>query len=35
VYVRYLREKLGDDGRTLIRSVRGVGYSLEPSDERD
>ena len=35
VYVRYLREKLGDDERTLIRSVRGVGYSLEPSDERD
>jgi DNA-binding response OmpR family regulator len=35
VYIRYLREKLGDDDRTLIRSVRGVGYSLEPSDERD
>jgi DNA-binding response OmpR family regulator len=32
VYVRYLREKLGDDDRTLIRSVRGVGYALEPSD---
>jgi DNA-binding response OmpR family regulator len=30
VYVRYLREKLGDDDRNLIRSVRGVGYSLEP-----
>jgi DNA-binding response OmpR family regulator len=35
VYVRYLREKLGDEDRTLIRSVRGVGYSLEPSDERE
>src|SRR4051794_11562688 len=33
VYIRYLREKLGDEERTLIRSVRGVGYSLEPSDE--
>ena len=35
VYVRYLREKLGDEERTLIRSVRGVGYSLEPVDEKD
>src|SRR5438874_2138656 len=32
VYIRYLREKLGDDDRRLIRSVRGVGYSLEPPD---
>ncbi|MDQ6693499.1 MAG: response regulator transcription factor [Chloroflexota bacterium] len=31
VYVRYLREKLGDESRTLIRSLRGVGYALEPS----
>jgi DNA-binding response OmpR family regulator len=31
VYVRYLREKLADEERNLIRSVRGVGYSLEPS----
>jgi two-component system, OmpR family, response regulator MprA len=31
VYVRYLREKLGDEERNLIRSVRGVGYSLEPA----
>jgi DNA-binding response OmpR family regulator len=31
VYVRNLREKLGDEDRNLIRSVRGVGYSLEPS----
>jgi DNA-binding response OmpR family regulator len=30
VHVRHLREKLGDDQRTLIRSVRGVGYALEP-----
>ncbi len=34
VYVRYLREKLGDDERSLIRSVRGVGYTLEPVDEQ-
>ena len=33
VYIRYLREKLGDDERSLIRSVRGVGYTLEPPDE--
>jgi DNA-binding response OmpR family regulator len=32
VYIRYLREKLSDDDRRLIRSVRGVGYSLEPPD---
>ncbi|MGI8588228.1 MAG: response regulator transcription factor [Chloroflexia bacterium] len=30
VYIRYLREKLSDNDRRLIRSVRGVGYSLEP-----
>src|SRR5438552_3638852 len=34
VYVRYLREKLGDNERTLIRSVRGVGYTLDPTDEK-
>src|SRR5438874_10955322 len=34
VYVRYLREKLGDEERTLIRSVRGVGYTLDPADEK-
>lgn len=27
-YVYYLRRKLGDDGRSLIRTVRGVGYLL-------
>lgn len=27
-YVYYLRRKLGDPGRTLIRTVRGVGYRL-------
>jgi two-component system OmpR family response regulator len=32
VYVRYLREKLGDRKRTLIRSLRGVGYTLDPSN---
>src|SRR5436190_565955 len=34
VYIRYLREKLGDEERTLIRSVRGVGYTLDPSDAK-
>ncbi|HKP51666.1 MAG TPA: response regulator transcription factor [Chloroflexia bacterium] len=34
VNIRYLREKLDDGDRTLIRSVRGIGYSLEPPDER-
>jgi len=32
VHIRYLREKLADDDRSLIRSVRGVGYALEPPD---
>ncbi len=27
-YVRYLREKLGEQGRALIVTVRGVGYRL-------
>jgi DNA-binding response OmpR family regulator len=34
VNIRYLREKLEDTDRTLIRSVRSIGYSLEPPDER-
>jgi two-component system OmpR family response regulator len=28
VYIRYLREKLGDGDRRLIQTVRGVGYRL-------
>ena len=32
VHIRHLREKLGDEDRNLIRSVRGVGYGLEPPD---
>ncbi|MHB8613370.1 MAG: response regulator transcription factor [Candidatus Dormibacteraceae bacterium] len=28
VYVGYLRTKLGDSGRNLIQTVRGVGYQL-------
>ena len=28
VYVRYLREKLGDGDRRIIQTVRGVGYRL-------
>jgi DNA-binding response OmpR family regulator len=32
VHIRHLREKLSDDDRSLIRSVRGVGYGLEPPD---
>ena len=30
VYIHCLREKLHDEERLIIRSVRGVGYSLEP-----
>jgi len=33
VHIRHLREKLHDESRELIRSVRGVGYSLEPPSE--
>jgi DNA-binding response OmpR family regulator len=33
VHIRHLREKLGDDERNLIRSVRGIGYGLEPSGD--
>lgn len=33
VHIRHLREKLGDDNRSLIRSVRGIGYGLEPQDD--
>jgi DNA-binding response OmpR family regulator len=33
VHIRHLREKLGDEERNLIRSVRGIGYGLEPSNE--
>jgi two-component system copper resistance phosphate regulon response regulator CusR len=28
VYVRHLREKVGDDTQKLIRTVRGVGYVI-------
>jgi two-component system, OmpR family, response regulator MprA len=30
VYIRYLRQKLGDDGHQLIQTVRGVGYRIKP-----
>ncbi len=33
VYVAHLRRKLGDVGGRLIRTVSGVGYSLDPSPE--
>ena len=33
VHIRHLREKLGDEDRSLIRSVRGIGYGLEPANE--
>ena len=29
VHIHNLREKLGDPKRSLIRSVRGIGYTLE------
>jgi DNA-binding response OmpR family regulator len=28
VYIRYLRQKLGDEDRRLIQTVRGVGYRI-------
>jgi len=30
VYIRYLRQKLGDEDRQLIQTVRGVGYRIAP-----
>lgn len=30
VHVRALREKLGDDDRALLQTLRGVGFSLRP-----
>jgi DNA-binding response OmpR family regulator len=33
VHIRHLRQKLGDEERNLIRSVRGIGYGLEPPIE--
>jgi len=32
VHIRHLREKLRDEERSLIRSVRGIGYALEPPE---
>jgi two-component system OmpR family response regulator len=31
VYIRYLRQKLGDENRQLIQTVRGVGYRIAPA----
>jgi DNA-binding response OmpR family regulator len=33
VHVSHLRDKLGDTSRSLIRSVRGIGYGIEVPDE--
>ncbi|MDP4159162.1 MAG: winged helix-turn-helix domain-containing protein, partial [Bacillota bacterium] len=30
VYIRYLRDKLGDKEHELIQTVRGAGYRLVP-----
>jgi DNA-binding response OmpR family regulator len=30
VYIRYLRQKLGDERHQLIQTVRGVGYRIKP-----
>jgi len=30
VYIRYLRQKLGDEEHKLIQTVRGVGYRIKP-----
>ena len=35
VHIHNLREKLGDENRGLIRSVRGIGYALELPNETD
>lgn len=29
VYIRYLRNKLGDDRGSLIRTIRGIGYTID------
>lgn len=29
VYIRYLRNKLGDDPGSLIRTIRGIGYTID------
>jgi DNA-binding response OmpR family regulator len=29
VYIRYLRQKLGDEQHQLIQTVRGVGYRIK------
>jgi hypothetical protein len=31
VYLSYLRQKLGPNGRDLIHTVRGLGYTLKVS----
>src|SRR2546427_243814 len=33
VYVRHLREKIGDSGQQLIRTVRGVGYVIADEEQ--
>jgi two-component system response regulator CpxR len=35
VHISHLRKKLDDDGETLIRSVRGVGYQFVPSEKKN
>ena len=33
VYVRHLRDKIGDDDQKLIRTVRGVGYVITAEEQ--
>ncbi|EQB20163.1 Response regulator receiver [Dehalobacter sp. UNSWDHB] len=33
VYIRYLREKLGDLDHTIIKTVRGLGYHLQTEQQ--
>ncbi|MBI2149383.1 MAG: winged helix-turn-helix domain-containing protein, partial [Acidobacteria bacterium] len=33
VYVRHLRNKIGDDDQKVIRTVRGVGYLITAEEE--
>ena len=32
IYISYLRKKLDRDGLSLIRTVRGVGYTMRDTD---
>ena len=33
VTIRRLREKLGEEGRQMLKTVRGIGYRMEACDD--